>query len=90
MSDYRDRLRKHYDAQDAFAAEYERTHGPPGTKALEGAPENKMLAGDAAGLENKSKAELRALAAERGVEVTRADGRTDLEPTRDDYLRALG
>lgn len=41
-------------------------------------------------LAEKSKEELAALAAERGVTVTREDERDDLEPTRADYLKALG
>lgn len=40
-------------------------------------------------LKSKTKAELVAMADERGVEVTRSDG-TELEPVKADYVKALG
>lgn len=40
-------------------------------------------------LEGESKAALIERARDRGIEVTRADGRDDLEPTVSDYIRAL-
>lgn len=60
-------------------------------KALGGMYADKQAARGAnkADLEGLSKDELEAIAAARGVKVTRADGRTDLQPLVSDYLRAL-
>ena len=54
---------------------------PPENKE-DAPPENKDLGA-------MSKEDLVALAEKRNVTVTRADGREDLEPTKDDYLKAL-
>lgn len=67
---------------------------PPPEDKVAPVPEKKLPAnpreGEAAeDLAAQSKRTLMALAEDRGVTVTRADGRTDLEPTKSDYVRAL-
>ncbi|GMV06727.1 MAG: hypothetical protein AMXMBFR53_30020 [Gemmatimonadota bacterium] len=98
--EYAERMQSHYAAQDAFAAQGGASDvalkkaAPHENKALAGPPENKGPANPPGGetaddLMALSKRALQALAEDRRVTVTRADGRTDREPTKDDYVRAL-
>lgn len=84
-----EKLREHRARQDAFLAE-QKVDVPHEDKMLR--PEMATKAEPAftrADLEVHSKRVLVGMAEERGVTVVRADGRTDLEPTKDDYVRAL-
>lgn len=93
----RRRLEAHQEEQREFLAAQGAKMQPAGhyeDKALPGPPENKAPANPSEGesaedLDKLSKAALRALAEDRNVTVTRGDGRTDLEPTKTDYVGAL-
>lgn len=71
--------------QKAEKANVETAEALDHRKHLAEPEENKALIPD---LEDKSKDELAALSEERGLEVTRADGK-DGDPLKSDYLRAL-
>lgn len=91
--DYARRMAEHRARQDAFLGT------PISGGKVEPSHEDKMLRADAAtkaepaftraDLEAHSKRVLVGMAEEANVAVVRADGRTDLEPTKDDYVRAL-
>lgn len=62
---------------------------PPVERAVSAPPETRADTTPSVDLSEKTRGELADLAAERGIEVTRADGK-DTAPLKSDYVRALG